>query len=400
MPSDSIKIGFITGLTGPHAAPARSQSLGVQLAIEEMNDQGGILGKKIELVVRDDGMDPARSKKHAQELIQEEKVDAVTGTLSAGTILAINEECVQAGVPMVGICQTNVLTNSGHLGPYSFHEALTPHITAQMISKWAIKNLGKRWVLMYYDFPFGHDTVASFKEMVPLMGGEIVSIIEIPLGTTPEEYARYFPDILAQKPDVLSVTNFGEDQISFMRAAHQAGLVEEMSIVHTISDLFIVDSIPLEQLVGMHWSVNFYWQLEQTIPSAKSFVERFRNRWNGELPTGYSGYGYSGMIELLKGLEAGGVYPLDKNKMTEFLEGRSYDHYKGRQWWRPCDHQSFQDIYMMRFKGPEESQSTYDIGEIIDTVKWDLDIERTCQHLGHKEFIKGHVLHGKNTPSP
>ncbi len=389
MSSDPIKIGYITGVTGSNATPARNQALGVQLAVEEVNEQGGILGRPVVLITRDDKMDPLHAKKCAEGLIYDEKVDALIGTLSSSTVIAVNTEAVKAEKLFVSICQTNTITDHEHLGMYSFHEALTPHITAQMIGKWSIKNLGKRWVLMCYDFPFGYDCLEAYKEVIPRMGGEILAIIVVPLGATPEQYMTHFSKIVALKPDVLAFTSFGEDQVNFIKAAHRTSLVKEMSVVHTISDLFVVYHVPLDQLVGMYWSVNFYWQLEQTIPASRSFVERFRKRWGGELPSGYAGYGYSGVYEICSALE-GALTSSTPENSVKFLEGRNYGHYKGRQWWRPCDHQSFQDIYMMRFNGPEESQYKYDIGEIIDTIKWDLDIERTCQHLGQEQFTGGH----------
>ena len=120
-------------------------------------------------------------------------------------------------------------------------------------------------------------------------------------------------------------------------------------------------------------------------------MESFRNKFEGDTPSGYAGYAYSATTEFLLAAQAQEKYPIDYDAFTRFLEGRTYDHYKGDQWWRPCDHQSFQNLYMLRFKGPEESTHKYDIGEILDTVEWDLDIERDCRTLGHADFLEGHI---------
>ena len=165
---------------------------------------------------------------------------------------------------------------------------------------------------------------------------------------------------------------------------------EEMSVILGISDTPIIEDLDLVDLAGMYWGTNFYWSLEDSIPSAKEFVSAFREAYDGELPSGYAGYAYAGMMELLSALLETGTEPIDPIAVTRFLEGRSYDHYKGSQWWRPCDHQSFQDFYILRFKGPEESVHQYDIGEVLGTVEWDLDIARTCAELGHSEREDGH----------
>ncbi len=391
---DYIKVGFISGFTGEHREWTKSQYMGAQLAAEELNEAGGVLGRRLKLLMRDDAMSSPRAAAHAAELIKEEKVDALMCTLSAGTVLDVNREAVKNDVPFMAICQAKIMTDAAHLGRYSFHESLTPHMCAQLITKWGTEHLGKRWSFLAYDFPFGRDCVAAFHEVFARSGAEIVSTHFVPVDSTPDVYEKEFAKILAEKPDVLSVTTIGPDQVNFMIAAHRARLIRDVSVVHTLSDLSIVDHVPLSNLVGMYWGVNFYWGLAEKLASAKKFVERYRERFHA-YPTGYSGYGYSGMLELAAAMEAGGKYPLDKDAMQDFLEGRSYDHYKGRQWWRPCDHQSFQDFYVLRFKGPEESQHHYDIGEIIGTVSWDLNIERTCEELGHDGKQSGHG--GKKT---
>jgi len=118
------------------------------------------------------------------------------------------------------------------------------------------------------------------------------------------------------------------------------------------------------------------------MPSAKHFVTAFKELSGGELPTGYAGYAYAGVKEFLLAAQESGI-PFSPKTLQMFLEGRSYDHYKGPQWWRPCDHQSFQDFYVLRFKGPEESTHKSDIAELIGTVSWDLSAERTCKELGY-----------------
>lgn len=386
----TIKLGVVTAFTGVHAELTRSQMMGVRLAVEEVNARGGVLGREVVIIERDDGMDATRGGSCARELIEVEHVDLLAGTLSAASVMTVNAEAVRAGIPFMAICQARNMTNSEHLGPFSFHEALTPYMTAQLVAKWVTAHLGKRWYAIVYDFQFGHDTYDAFQKILPAYGGEIVGTTFVPMHSGKEVYERIFPEILELAPDVVSANTLGSDQVELVRAVSERGLVKETAVVHTISDIFIADNVPLSDLVGQYWGVNFYWGLGEKIPSAKRFVENFRARW-GIVPSGYAGYAYGGIHELLAAAESTGVYPIDPIRYGAFLEGHSYEHYKGRQWWRPCDHQSFQDLYMMRFKGPEDSTEKYDIGEVVDTVTWDLDIEESCQHLGHSRHLGGHM---------
>jgi branched-chain amino acid transport system substrate-binding protein len=387
----TVKLGFSSAFDSPYGVVTANQFKGVELAVHQINEEGGVYGMPVEIISFDDKMDVKLAEKGARELVRKHKVDMLSGSLSAATQINTNNVAKEFGLPFMSMSQSNILTTSQYCGPHTFHEALTPHMSAQLIARWGLEHLGRRWMFVIADYIWGWEMYESFKIALRRMGGVDLGVIKVPLGAKVGEYEQHFPRILKEKPDVLGVVNLGADQIKFVRAAHKLNLKKEMSVVLSIAELTITEQVSIDELVGMYWGVNFYWGLEDTIPTANNFVDAFRNRFEGELPTGYSGYSYSGTKELLIAARESGEYPLDADKITAFLEGRSFDHYKGRQWWRPCDHQSFQDFYIMKFKGPEESEGKYDIGEVLGTVSWDLDVERDCQTLGHKDHLWGHL---------
>ena len=384
----TIKVGFVSGFNSPYGTVVKNQFKGAQLAVEEVNKKGGILGKKIELLDRDDEMKPDLAETVAKELIEKEKVHLMAGTLSSATATVVNKIAKEAGIPMMVINQVNI-THAENLGPYTFHECVTPYITSQLVGRWGLEHLGKRWFFVIPDYQWGYESYESSQIVIKKMGGVDLGVAKVPLGGKPEDFEKIIPQILEAKPEVLAATNFGGDQVNFIKAVHKFGLKKEMSIILGIADIPIVEDLSMEELVGMYWGVNFYWGLEDSIPTAKQFVSSFKERFDGELPSGYAGYAYAGILEFLDAAGQAPGNPIDYDKMAAFLEGRSYDRYKGKQWWRPCDHQSFQDFYILRFKGPEESKHKYDIGEIMGTVTWDLDIARTCEELGHSEHLGG-----------
>ncbi|MBI1957500.1 MAG: ABC transporter substrate-binding protein [Candidatus Niyogibacteria bacterium] len=387
----TLKIGFISGFESPYGIVVKNQFKGAQLAVAEFNAQGGILGMPVELVWKDDKMKVELATQVATEAIEKDKVDLLVGTLSAATATEVNRLAVAAGIPFISINQVSAITEAPNMGPYTFHEGFTPYITAQLVGKWGLEHVGKRWFCLVPDYQWGHESYAAYQSVLKKLGGEDLGVAKFPLGSKPEDFPKFFADIRKAKPDVLCVTSFGHDQINFIKAAHQAELKKDMSIILGISEISIADAVSLDEMVGMYWGVNFYWGLENSIPSAKKFVDAFRQKFDGDTPSGYAGYAYSATMEFLLAAQAQGKYPIDHDAFTRFLEGRSYDHYKGSQWWRPCDHQSFQNLYVLRFKGPEESKHKYDIGEILSTVEWGLDIERDCQTLGHADYLEGRI---------
>lgn len=388
--NEKVKIGFISGFTGPYSRIVENQFKGVLLAVEEFNKKGGVLGRQVEVIKKDDSMKADIAEQAARDLIEKDGVHFLLGTLAAPTATAANKVAVEKRVPFIALNQVSAVTEAPNLGPYSFHEGLTPFITAHLVGGWAVKNLGKRVFLVVPDYQWGYESYDAYKKVLAATGGTEVGLIKMPLGFKKEDFAAKIPEIRAAKPDVVIATNFGQDQINFIEAVDEAGLKKDMSIILGVSEISIRESLSQEQLVGMYWGVNFYWELAESVPVAKIFVDAFRGMFGGEYPTGYAGIAYSAATELMEVSNLVGKYPFDYDAIAKTMEGRTYNHYKGDEWWRPCDHQSFQDLYIMRFKGPEESKHEHDIAQIVDRVNWDLGIEHSCEELGHKSFIGGH----------
>ena len=383
-----IKLGFGVDLSGPYFREGNNELLGARLAVDQVNKKGGVLGRKVELVVKDSKLNPELARKNAIELLDKHKVDLLAGSISAATQITMNEEAKKRGIPFVSASQSNEITTAAHLGPYTFHEALTPYMAAQSVGRWVLNNISDSWFMLAADYAWGHQNNASYQKFAKENDVKVRGEAFFPLGSGKANL--HFPKILRSKAEVLIVTCYGTDQVTFVNQVAKAELKKELTIVNTISEFTMGKQMDPSSAAGMYWGSHFYWGLEKQIPTAKKFVKAFRNAFN-EIPTGYAGYAYSGVKELLWAVEEAGEYPIQPDKMTPCLEARTYDHYKGKQWWRPCDHQSFQDFYILKFKGPEERKSPDDVAEVLGSVSWDMGIERTCEELGHVSHLRGHA---------
>lgn len=388
---ETIKLGFISGLSGVYGWSAQDQLRGVTLAIEEINGQGGISGKKVEIVTRDDTSDPKKAAEGTRDLIEKEKIDFLVGGLSAGTQLFINEETKKAGILFVSIGQSNEITMASNLGPYTFHEALTPHMTVQGMGRWVFENLGKKVFILMSDYEWGQHVLKAYELLAKEMSAQIIGVAKIPFpAKAPDDFSKHFPSILKAKPEVLIGANFGADQLKFIEDVNTAGLQRQMSIVNTLSELPVMERIPPEKATGLYWGAHFYWGLKDMLPEAKTFVSLYSQHFDG-VPSGYAAYGYSGAMELLLAAQKVNRYPIDPKAIAEELEGHAYTHCKDRQWWRPCDHQSLQDYYILKLKGAEDRKRPHDISEIIGVTSWDLDMERSCEETGNGAYLWGHT---------
>ena len=168
--ADTIKIGFPTPLTGPFSAEAQDQVKAAELAIKEFNDAGGFNGRKAELLVRDDKLNPGEAATRTLELIEKDKVNYVVGSLSAATQLSINAVCKERKVLFNSISQSDAINEAKDWSVYTFHEALNPTMTAGAVARYSIPRFGKKIVFLTADYAYGHEMVRAFERAGKEMG--------------------------------------------------------------------------------------------------------------------------------------------------------------------------------------------------------------------------------------
>jgi branched-chain amino acid transport system substrate-binding protein len=370
---EPLKVGLPIPLTGPYGTEAKDQQAGAALAVAEINAQGGVLGRKVELLVRDTKLKADEAARRAKELIESEHVELMSGVLSAANQLAVNEQCKLHGIPFMSISQANEITMRPDNSVYTYHEALNPHMTTQAVGEYVAKKYGKRWYFLTSDYAYGWQMTDGFIRRGKEFGAINVGETKHPLGTS--DYSAYMPRILAAKPDVLFLDNFGKDQINSVKQAAAFGLKKKMQIVCCILLMSSRLGGGEEAFDGIIGGTSFYWELNH--PTAKAFVNAFR-KMHGRPPIDYAGYAYSGVKELLTGVIRAGS--LDPVALATAIEGRTYDTYKGEQWWRPCDHQSQQDVFIIKSK---KAKAEYDVFEIVGTVSGKGQrLMRTCVEVG------------------
>src|ERR1700760_2659544 len=157
-----IKIGFPVPLTGPYGTEAQDQVRAGQLAIAQFNDAGGLNGRKAELVVRDDKLNPGEAATRTLELVEKEKVNFVVGSLSAAVQLAINNVTKERGIIFNSISQSDAINEAKDFSKYTFHEALNPHMTAGAVGRYAFSKFGKKTASQTADYAYGTEMLRGF----------------------------------------------------------------------------------------------------------------------------------------------------------------------------------------------------------------------------------------------
>src|SRR5207244_5507392 len=144
----NIKIGFPVPLTGPYGTEAQDQVRAGQLAVAQFNDAGGLGGRKAELVVRDDKLNPGEAATRTLELVEKEKVNFVVGSLSAAVQLAINNVTKERGIIFNSISQSDAINEAKDFSRFTFHEAMNPHMTSGAVGRYAFSTFGMTVVFL------------------------------------------------------------------------------------------------------------------------------------------------------------------------------------------------------------------------------------------------------------
>ena len=373
-----IRIGFPVPLTGAFGAEAQDQVRAAELAVALFNASGGLAGRNAELLVRDDRLNPGEAATRTLELIEKDHADFIVGGLSAAVQLAINNVTKQRKVLFNSISQSDAINEAADASRWTFHEALNPHMTAGAVGRYVFPKFGKRVAFLTADYAYGHEMVRGFQSAGAPLGIEVVADIRHPIGTS--DYSPFLPRIQALKPDVLCICNFGRDQQISLKQATDFGLKRTTKLVAPVLLYTARVGAGAEAFAGVIGGTSYYWRLEDTVPSARAFNDAFRAMHGGRVPSDYGALGYAGVTTVLAAVRAAGS--TDTEQVVDALGVLKYDAYKGKQYYRGCDHQSVQSVLIIGSKD-KPGAGDADLFDILAQEGPDEAMLRSCTSLGH-----------------
>lgn len=374
----TIKIGFPVPLTGAFGAEANDQVKAAQIAVKDFNDAGGFGGQMAELLVRDDKLNPGEAATRTLELIEKDKVNFIVGSLSAAVQLSINNVAKERGVIFNSISQSDAINEVKDWSKFTFHEAMNPHMTAGAVGRYVFPKFGKKVVFLTADYAYGHEMVRGFQRAGKEFGIETLADIRHPIGAS--DYTTFLPRIQSLQPDVLCLCNFGRDQVVSITQATEFGLKSKTKLVAPVL-LYTARQAGGDVFEGVVGGTSYYWRLEDTVPSARAFNDKFRKANNGAVPSDYGALGYAGVRSVLEAVKA--AKSTETEKVITALRALKYDWYKGEQYYRGCDHQSVQSVLIIESKHKDQKDKN-DVFSVVSVEKPDEKNLRSCEEMGHK----------------
>lgn len=218
---DVIKIGFFAPETGPAAADGESAYNSAKLAVDQLNEAGGVLGKKLELVNYDDQLDPKQAVSIAQRLTTRDGVVAVVSGSYSGPTRAAAPIFERAKIPMMAAYAVH--PDIPKAGDYIFQQSFSGVVQGRAAAVVAAKQLNaKKVAILAVDNDFGLTITSGFEEQAKKLGLEIVSVDKFKMGD--KEFTPVLTKIKQSKPDVLFVVGYAVEGAQIVRQAHDLNL--------------------------------------------------------------------------------------------------------------------------------------------------------------------------------
>jgi branched-chain amino acid transport system substrate-binding protein len=359
--ADPLKIGLILPLTGPFASTGRQIEAACRLYIARNGDT--VAGRKVELIVKDDTGSPETTKRIAQELIVQEKVDILAGFGLTPLALATAPLATEAKVPMVVMAAaTSIIpTRSPFIVRAGF---ALPQVTAP-IAEWALKNNIKRVVTLVADYAPGLDAEKTFVKRFTEGGGTIVESIRTPLQNP--DFAPFLQRVKDAKPDALFVFVPSGQGTAVMKQFAERGLGEAgIKLIGTgdVVDDDILDAMG-EPTLGVITS--FHYSAAHPSPENKAYVEAFMKANNGMRPNFMSVGGYDGMHLIYEAEKKTGGSS-DGEKIVAAMKGMSWTSPRGPMSIDPTTRDVVQDVYIRKVEKKDGHYWSIEFDK-IDKVK-------------------------------
>jgi branched-chain amino acid transport system substrate-binding protein len=300
--ADTIKVGEYASLTGKEAGFGQTSHHGVTLAIEEINAAGGVLGKQIELAYEDNQTKPGESATAVKKLISRDKVIALIGEVSSTRSLEAAPIAQQSKIPMIAPAATNEKVTQ--VGNYIFRVCFIDPFQGRVMARFAHDDLKAKKVaiLSSVSNAYSLGLARVFKETFIASGGEVIASKNFSEGD--KDFRAQLTAVKAANVDAVFVPSYYTEAALIVRQARDLGITIPFFGGDGWEDEQLL-KIAGSALNGCYYSTHF--SAENTDPAVKKFVQRYKARWDGEVPGAFSALGYDSIYVLADGIKRAGT---------------------------------------------------------------------------------------------
>ena len=317
---------------------------GWELALEEINASGGVLGRKMEVISRDDQGNPGEAVRVAEELVSRENVAFLIGTFPSNLGLAVADFAKQKKILFIAAepLTDKIVWQNGN--KYTFRLRPSTYMQTAMLIPEAVKLKKKRWAIVYPNYEYGQSATAAFKALLKKAQPDVEFVAERAPALGKIEAGAVAQALADAKPDAIFSALFGPDLTKFVREGQTRGLFKDKVVFNLLGgEPEYLD--PLKEDTPVGWYVTGYpWQSINT-PEHKKFLAAYQKKYN-DYPRLGSIVGYSTMMTAAEVIKK--ATSLDQEKLVAAMKGLTMDTPLGKITYRALDHQATMGAYVGR----------------------------------------------------
>lgn len=353
--ADDVVIGLNYPETGPYSVQGLAQKRAADMAVEEINAKGGILGKQIRMVVKDTKSNANISAENVAVMIDNEGAEMVFGGSSSAVAISGGKVAKEKDKLYFGtLTYSNATTGKdGHT--HMFRECYNAWMGAKVISKYLKEHFaGKKFFYVTADYTWGWSTEESIRYFSDTTDAQTHKGAKTPFpGATEKDFKKALTFAKANKPDVLVLVLFGKDMAEAVTIATQMGLKRNMAVVVPNLTLGMAESAGPKVMEGVVGALPWSWKVPELTGSqaGMAFVKSFSDRY-GSYPSTSAASAYTILYQYKEAVEEAKTF--NTADVIKTLEGKSFTFLKDQQIWRGFDHQNVQTVYAVKGKPQEQ----------------------------------------------
>jgi branched-chain amino acid transport system substrate-binding protein len=333
--AEPIKVGIVDTYTGPALTYSQDVLDGFKLAVDEVNAKGGVLGRKIQFVIRDDKFKPDIALTMAKDLVLKEHADILIGTTNSAAALAISDFARKEKVPFIvtDAKSEKITGEKGHRYVFNVNEntAMIGKATALVLAKKPYK----RYFIAGEDYEFGHACADAVWKNLKALKPDVQLIGESWRKVGEADVVPYLTAVLQQKPDFVIHASGGSGVVNLLKTIKSMGF-KVPSYQHNSTELAALAPLGMEAPEGIMGTSNYHYYFPSTTEN-KAFVAKFQKAYK-RYPRSTALYGYIAGQFIAKAYEK--AKSADREKFVDSLSGLAIDTPVGKIEMRSCDHQA------------------------------------------------------------
>ncbi len=363
--SDVIKIGHLTPMTGFLGGLGEWAVLGIQMAAEEINAAGGVLGRQLD-VKSEDSINPNTAATKAQRILERDGADLLMGEISSASALAISQVAARNKKLFMALGPRSDTLRGKSCNRYMFCTDIPNTVMVNAVGNSLLRDnmvKGKKFHTLTADYVFGHDLLRAAKAFfaendATVVGDELIA-------TDVTDFSPYLLKIRQAQPDVVCLNLAGNQVTNFVKQYAEYGLpFPTVGFNLNTSDAWAAG----EGNLSGTWPTVWYHTLDT--PGSKEFVAAFSKKY-GKLPENHAWIEYVSLKLMAQAMTE--TKSTDSEKLIEYFEsGAKFDILKGREaYFRSWDHQLIQEAYPFSVKPAGKAMDKFDLMDLGSAIPGD-----------------------------